>query len=104
MKNQERYETVPHKEVIVKDGHITIPSIFMFDRDVLGMKLFIDCCRDMNCTVTFENEKLTVAPQYDSDVNRQVMVYASIIASPKFAFDYIRYLQDANEMSWGKIE
>ena len=104
MKNQERYRTVPHVDLIVKDGDITIPSIFTFGKDTSGLFLFISCCRDMNCTLHFKNENLHFNPtEYDSGTNMKLSCYMGIMAQPKFAEDYIKYLFNKDDMSWDKI-
>ncbi len=105
MKNQERYSTVPHIDLIEKDGDITIPSIFMFGKDTGGLFLFIDCCREMNCTLHFKNEGLHFNPtEYDSDTNMRLTCYMGIMARPKLAEDYIRYLVHQNEMVWENVK
>lgn len=105
MKDQERYSTVPHIDLIVKDGNITIPSIFMFGKDTGGLFLFISCCREMNCTLHFENEDLHFNPtEHDSDTNVRLSCYMGIMARPKLAMDYIRYLSEMNDMTWDKVK
>ena len=85
MKKHERYETVPHIELIKENGHITIPYLFMFGKDTAGLFLFITCCREMNCTLTFENEGLTFSPtEYDSDTNMKLSCYIGVMGNPKF--------------------
>ena len=103
MKNQERYSTVPHRELVVKDGRITIPSIYMLS-DPTELKSLLDYCREMNCVVFFENEEFTVVPNYDSNTNLTIMGYACIISKPKFAFDYVKFLKDRNDMTWDKVK
>ena len=101
MKNQERYSTVPHIELIKENGDITIPSIFMFGKDAGGLFLFISCCRDMNCTLHFKNEELHFNPkEHDSDMNIKLTSYMGIMARPEYAENYIRYLIHKDEMSW----
>lgn len=105
MKNQERYSTVPHIDLIVKNGSLTIPSIFMFGKDTGGLFLFIDCCREMNCTLHFTNEDLHFNPtEYNSDTNVKLSCYMGIMARPKFAEDYIKYLFHKDDMTWDKVE
>ena len=104
MKNQERYKTTPHVDLIVKDGDITIPSIFMFGKDTGGLFLFINCCREMNCTLHFKNEDLHFDPtEYDSVTNAKLSCYMGIMASPKFVENYIEYLFHKEEMTWDNV-
>lgn len=105
MKNQERYSTVPHIDLIVKNGNLTIPSIFMFGNDTAGLFLFIDCCREMNCTLHFKNEGLHFNPtEHDSNMNMKLSCYMGIMARPEFAENYIRYLFHKDEMTWDKVK
>ena len=103
MKNQERYETTPHIDLIVKNGSVTIPSIFMFGKDTGGLFLFITACRELNCTLHFENESLTFDPkEYDSAMNVKLTSYMGIMARPEFAENYMRYLFHKDEMKFIK--
>ena len=105
MKNHERYSTVPHIDLIVEDGSITIPSIFMFGKDATGLFLFINCCRENNCIVTFENESLTIDPKEEvRNTNMVLQGYMSILSMPKIAEDYIKYLFHSKEMSWDDVK
>lgn len=103
MKNQERYSTVSHLDLIVQDGCITIPSIFMFS-DPTELLLYLDYCRNKNCVVYFENEDMRVEPNYNKDTNIKLTVYSGIINQPKFAFDYVKFLRDRNDMTWDKAK
>ena len=104
MKKHE-YSTVPHSDLIVENGNITIPSLFMFGKDTSGLFLFITSCREKNCTLTFENEGLTFNPtEYDSDTNMILSCYLGIMARPKLAFNYMRYLSELNEMTWDNVK
>ena len=104
MKNQERYSTVPHINLIVKNGSITIPSIFMFGKDTGGLFLFVSCCREMNCVLHFENEGLTFKPtEYDSNMNVKLTSYMGIMGNPEFAENYMRYLFHKDDMTWDNV-
>ena len=105
MKNQERYENTPHFDLIVKNGSITIPSIFMFGKDTGGLFLFVSACRELNCTLRFENEDLTFDPkEFDSVANMKLTTYMGIMARPQFVENYIKYLFHKDEMSWDKVK
>ena len=105
MKNQERYSTVPHIELIKENGNITIPSIFMFGKDTTGLFLFVSSCRDMNCTLHFENEGLHFNPkEFDSDMNVKLTCYMGIMAHPEYAENYIKYLFHKGNMTWDKVK
>lgn len=105
MKIHERYNTVPHIDLIIENGSITLPSIFMFEKDATGLFLFINCCRENNCVVTFENENLTIDPKGRvSNTNMVLQGYMNIISNPKFAEDYIKYLFHKDDMTWDKVK
>ena len=105
MKNQERYSTAPHIDLIVENGSITIPSIFMFGKDTGGLFLFISACREMNCTLHFKNEELHFNPkEYDSVTNAKLTTYMGMMSTPEFAENYIRYLFHKDDMTWDKVK
>ena len=50
------------KELIIKDGRITIDSIFRFEDDPFELISFLEECNEKNCSVTFVHEKLVYTP------------------------------------------
>ena len=105
MKNQERYENTPHFDLIVKNGRITIPSIFMFGKDTSGLFLFVSACRELNCTLCFENEGLTFNPtEHDSIMNMKLSCYIGIMSKPEFVENYIKYLLHKDDMTWDSVK
>ena len=103
MKNQDKFRNIPHGELIVENGSITIPSIFMFST-ITEMQNFLHSCKALNCTVNFKNEGLLINPgDHDGILSARLAGYGAIIVNPKLAHDYIRYLFDTNGMTWDKV-
>lgn len=90
-----------HLDIIVKDGTVSIPSIFMFD-DYLYLKQFLDHARKMNCTVVFENENVEVKPTID-DSRFKMYVYEQMVGNREIGNAYVRYLGNIDKMSWDKV-
>ena len=104
MKNQDKYRNVPHGELIVENGVITIPSIFMFET-ITQVQSFLHSCKMLNCTVNFENEGMAVEPtNLESFLSYYLMGYGAIMARPKFAEEYMKYLFHKENMSWDKVK
>lgn len=98
---EEKYKDVPHYELIVKDGEITIPSIFMFSECHTEYYLFIHACSELNCTVHLENEGLTIKPGDDDMVRRvKELSYFQMAQCPKMVEHYLRYLLNQDKMKW----
>ena len=91
-----------HLEVIVKDGTVRIPSIFMFE-DWIDVDPFLVHARKMNCTVIFENERLTIEPNDYESVRRVVSFFVTIISYREIGNAYVRYLGNPSEMDWDKV-
>ena len=105
MTNEERYSQVPHYEIIKENGNVHIPSIFMFKNGCTELFSFLAACRDMNCTVFFDNEELQVNPEEDQTVQSVVLsLYAHIAEQPKIANDYMRYLNNFVKMGWENVK
>lgn len=97
-------ETNSHLELIVKDGTITIPSIFMFE-DNRNLTDFLDKSREVNCTVIFENENIKVLPNVDDGVVGSILaMYKPMIDNRKVGNAYCRYLGNIDKMSWDKVK
>lgn len=103
MKNQDKYRNVPHGELIVENGSITIPSIFMFET-ISQVQSFLHSCKVLNCTVCFENESMTATPDNESTMVYYLAGYGGIMARPKFAEDYMKYLFHKDNMTWDKVK
>ena len=103
MKIQDKYKNIPHGELIVENGSITIPSIFMFD-SITEMKNFVHSCRMLKCTVHFENEDMTVTPNDDGVIDTRLTSYGCVINFPKSAEDYIKYLFRKDDMTWDNVK
>ena len=95
-------ETNSHAELIIKDGTVTIPSIFMFE-DYLEVTQFLSHARKMNCTVIFENENVEVNPNND-DSRFKMYIYTQMVGCRELGNAYLRYLGNIDKMSWDKVE
>lgn len=91
-----------HLELIVKDGTVTIPSIFMFE-DWVDIDPFLNHARKMNCTVIFENENIKVAPNDNHTSSAKIGIYRTVIAEREIVNAYLRYLGNIDKMSWDKV-
>lgn len=80
---------------IVKNGEITIESIFQLD-GMYGITALLQECLLKNCTVHFRNEDLTITPEQQNDVNTRAIIntYDMIMAYPKAARDFVNYAFD----------
>ena len=92
-----------HSELIVKDGEVRIPSIFMFE-DWVMIDPFIEQARKMNCTIVFENENLVVEPNNYNSVSHYINVYRIMVSNRELGDAYVRYLGSRNKMSWDKVK
>lgn len=92
-----------HLELIVKDGTINIPSIFMFEHydEVVA---FVEYARKQNCVVVFKNERERISPEMsDTDVRYKLLKYSSIIINHDVGNAYLRYLADLDKMKWDEV-
>lgn len=97
-----RNVSVPHQELIVKDGTIHIPSIFMFKGGCDELFPFLYGCRKENCIVIFDNEKITV--DEDNPVEYQnLLLIMYISAMNKIGNDWIKYLGKIDDMKWDNV-
>lgn len=94
------FDSVPHRNVIVENGEIKIPSIFMFNGGSIELFSFLGTCKEKNCTVHFENEDITVLPKDNAYQMIVLSVYATIAAEPKIAEQYINYVHNLSKMKW----
>ena len=98
------YGDISHLDIIVKDGTVRIPSIFMFEsgRDVTD---FLDRCREVNCTVIFENENIKVLPDIDDGVvGAMLSMYKTIVTNREIMNAYLRYLGNLDKMGWDELK
>lgn len=77
---------------IVKDGKITVESIYQLD-GVYGVESLLQECAKQNCTIYFHNEDLTVTPeeQNSTDVRAKIHAYEMVMNYPRAARDFINY-------------
>lgn len=99
MTKYERYKDVPHFELIEENKPVVIPSIFMFTSNE-ELYPFLAACKDYNCMVFFENEKLIVSPTDDWQKTLEVFCYTVIMNYRKIGDDYVRYLGNLAKMQW----
>lgn len=85
------------QSIIVKNGEITIESIFLMSDGYPQISTFLQECQTQNCTVHFSNEGITIAPGNlaDSGVRAMLSTYGMLIVYPKAARDYINFAFDA---------
>lgn len=83
-----------NQSIIVKNGDITIESIFQMSDGYPQISAFLQECQAQNCTVHFSNEDITVAPGdlADTGVRAMLSTYGMLIVFPKAARDYINYV------------
>lgn len=96
MNIRDRLRGVPHYELIKENETIELFSVFDFTGGAEELFPFLYACRELNCTVVFENEGITHKPDDDNKMEQQLIlsIYATIAAEPKIANDYIRYLSE----------
>lgn len=99
-----RVNDVPHGEIIVPNGRVSIPSIFMFE-DATALYSFLYGCTQSKCEVHFENENIDVLPD-DGKIERtaKLFCYSSIISCRKIGDDYVRYVKNKSNMNWGDVK
>lgn len=101
---KEKYEDVPHVDIIEENGKITIPSVFMFTEGNGELFRFLEVCREAKCNVRFENENVTVLwDQRDLTVNLMLTIYMTIMEKPAIAMDYFNFLTNQKNMLWENV-
>ncbi len=87
------YKDVPHGELIKENETVTLFSVFDFAGGAEELFPFLYGCKQLNCTVVFENEGVTVRPDGDDGAqNLLLSFYAAVAKEPKIVKDYINYL------------
>ena len=102
MTHQEILEMAPHYNLIVENGKVHIPSIFMFKYGMDELSPFMYACKEKNCTVVFDNEELTITP-HDNAIRKYniwLCIYATMATTPRIPNNYIRYLENQDKMQW----
>ena len=103
----ERLKNIPHGELIVPKGSITIKSLYQFD-DIDDLLAFVRGCEISNCSVKFANEGIEVGGYDGTSVYNKFMLtaYMMLKMNPKLIQDYERFqLGVANgEMACDKVE
>ena len=103
----ERLKNIPHGELIVPKGSITIKSLFQFN-DLDNLLAFVRGCEIAKCSVKFENEGIEVAGCDGTSVYNKFMmsVYMMLKTNPKFISDYEKFKAAVanGEMACDKVE
>lgn len=100
MKNNIKINELPHGEIIVPNGEITIPSIFMFN-GADDLYPFLYGCEKSNCKVYFKNENMEISPNEDSLTRSlKLLGYVTVMSCREIGNDYIRYLANLDKMNW----
>ena len=86
------YKDVPRGELIKENETVTLFSVFDFTGGAEELFPFLYGCKQMNCTVLFKNEDITVAPDSGCEQNLVLSFYAAVAKEPKIVKDYINYL------------
>lgn len=100
MTKQEILNIMPHSEIVVPNGMVEIPSIFMFRGGAEELFPFLYACKEQNCTVYFKNEDITVLPDSDAYKNVMLSIYATIAMVPDIPCQYARYMMNLDKMKW----
>ena len=84
------------QSLIVKNGYITIESIFLMSDGYPQISAFLHECQSQNCTVHFHNEGLTIHPGDLADAGMRAILstYGMLLSYPKAARDYVNYAFD----------
>lgn len=102
---KEKCKDLPHFDLVVENGKITIPSVFMFSGGAEELFSFLFACEKLNCTVVFENEKITVTPDRDDTYTKlRLSLYADVAKGSKVVNDYLKYLSHIENMTWDKVQ
>lgn len=103
----ERLKNIPHGELIVPKGSITIKSLFQFN-DLDDLLAFVRGCEICNCSVKFENEGIEVGGYDGTSVYNKFMLsaYMMLKTNPKVISDYERFKEAvaSGEMACDKVE
>lgn len=95
-------DDIYHLNLIMQNGEVKIPSIFMFENSRVYTK-FLECARHMNCVVVFENENLVV--DHSSDYYRfKLYAYEQMLDNRDIGNAYLRYLGNIDKMNWDAVK
>jgi hypothetical protein len=91
-------------ELIVKNGTVRIPSIFMFE-DYEGITIFLGRAEEAGCTVIFENEGMVISPRGTStEVRTKLHIYSHMVGNREIGNAYLRYLGGIEKMTWDNAQ
>lgn len=85
---------------IIKDGTITVDSIYQLD-GVYGVEVLLQECKAKNYTIHFLNENLIVAPedQEVTEIRAKLHAYKMILNYPTAARHYINYVMKEHNVN-----
>ena len=96
-------ENTSHLDIIVKDGTVKIPSIFMFKTSG-DITQFLNKSEEMNCMVIFENENIKVLPNRDDGILCVIIaIYKQMVDNHEIGNAYVRYLGNIDRMKWENV-
>ena len=96
----ERCNLVPHGELIVPGGHVTLRSMYQF-KNADEVYAFLHGCSLAKCSVRFDNEN--IYQDIDGDMNVPdiaIAVYMGLKANPTLIESYLRFLVKCNREEW----
>ena len=101
LSNRERFKDVSHFDQIVENGTTHIDSVFMF-KSPNDLFPFMYACQNMNSTVIFENEDITISPDDKDKTLRDfiLILYCTIAEHPEIVQQYLSYLLKEHEKEY----
>ena len=95
MSSEELFTKIPHGELIVPHGHLSLKSIFQFT-DADEVYAFLYGCRKASCSVYFQNEDICVGAKGDMSVPKiAIAVYMQMKENPAMVASYLGFLSEA---------
>lgn len=101
IEEQSKDDDVYHLNLIVQNGKVEIPSVFLFENSTALLK-FLEVALRRNCIVVFDNENLVVNPTLD-DSRFKLSAYEQMIDNKDIGNAYLRYLGNVDKMKWENV-
>lgn len=96
----ERCNLVPHCELIVPGGHLTLRSIYQF-KNADEVYAFLHGCHLAKCSVCFQNEDILQNQAGDMNVpDIAIAVYMGLKDNPNLVESYLRFLVKCSREEW----
>lgn len=100
MTTKEKGGLVPHGELIVPRGHVTLRSMYQFD-DTDEVYAFLHVCKKEHCSVCFQNEGINVDREGVMNVPViAISMYMHLKENPKMVEDYLRFATKVASKEW----